>query len=130
MASPVALSAAATATSGEGGSARATAVGTAISAATPAGRVDLRGHVERKKANSARRSEIWASNMSDAHIWVVRVVIPPESHRISLRAANHVHVRATGRRSRHRDACVIGEEGRAVMIVVVLDVREIRTPDL
>ena len=50
--------------SGEEGSVRAAVVATAMSEAAPIGWVDPRGHVERKKANSARRSEIWATNTS------------------------------------------------------------------
>ena len=62
--SPVALSVSAIAISGEGGSVRVAAVATAMSEAAPIGWVDPRGHAERKKANSARRSAIWATNIS------------------------------------------------------------------
>ena len=51
-------------TSGEEGSMRAVMAATAISGVVSVGETDPRGHVERKKANSARRSETWAINTS------------------------------------------------------------------
>ena len=88
VASSVALSAAATATSGEGKSAKVAAVGAAISEAAPIGWVDdPRGHVERKKANFARRSAIWAANMPRP-TYGVCVAISPDSHRVSLHVAD------------------------------------------
>ena len=64
MMSLVALSVSAIVISGEGGSVGVAAVAIAIAEAAPIGWVDPRGHVERKKANSARRSAIWATNIS------------------------------------------------------------------
>jgi hypothetical protein len=51
-------------TSGEEGSMRAVVAAIAISGVVSASGADPRGHVERKKANSARRSETWAINTS------------------------------------------------------------------
>jgi hypothetical protein len=47
-----------------------------------------------------------------------------------LCVAGDVDTWAANCQSRHRDTCVTGKEGRGVMIVVVLDVRKILTPDL
>ena len=67
MTPSVALSAAATATPGEGGSASITAVGVVLSGGMPAGWVGLWGHVERRKASTARRPTILATNISGPH---------------------------------------------------------------
>ena len=63
-AAPVAPSVSVIITSGEEGSMRAVTAAIAISGVVSVGEVDPRGHVERKKANSARRSETWATNTS------------------------------------------------------------------
>ena len=60
----MALSVSVIVTSGEEGSVRAVVAATVISGVAPIGWADPRGHVERKKANSARRSETWATNTS------------------------------------------------------------------
>ena len=116
----------------EEGSVRAAVVATVMSEAAPTGWVDPRGHVERKKANSARRSEIWATNHKhvDTHVWAVCTVIPPDSHQVSWRVADHVRVWARSRRDRRGGVCGIEEGARATVIVVVLDVREARIPGL
>ena len=63
-AAPMALSESVIVISGEEGSVRAAVAATAMSEVAPIGWADPRGHVERKKANSARRSEIWVTNTS------------------------------------------------------------------
>jgi hypothetical protein len=60
----MALSVSVIVTSGEEGSMRAVVAATVISGVVPIGWADPRGHVERKKANSARRSETGATNTS------------------------------------------------------------------
>jgi hypothetical protein len=63
---PTMLSVSVIVTSGEEeeGSMRAVVAAIAISGVVSASGADLRGNVERKKANSARRSETWATNTS------------------------------------------------------------------
>ena len=130
-AAPMAPSVSVIVISGEEGSVRVVAVAIAMPGVAPIGWADPRGHVERKKANSARRSETWATNTSIPTYGRSCTVIPPDSHQVSWRVADYVHVWARSRRDRRGGMCGIKEEGRAItIVVVVVDVQEVRTPGL